>query len=67
VYAWPVQVLLLLAGAAAWPVLVHGAASLAVALLLAWASWTWVEAPALRLKSWTPAAARDRGRGGRPG
>ena len=61
VYAWPVQVLLLLAGAAAWPVLVHGAASLAVALLLAWASWTWVEAPALRFKSWTPAAARDRG------
>lgn len=67
VYAWPVQVLLLLAGAAAWPVLLYGAASLAVALVLAWASWTWVETPALRLKSWTPAAARDRGRGGRPG
>jgi peptidoglycan/LPS O-acetylase OafA/YrhL len=54
VYAWPVQVLLVLAGAAAWPVLLYGAASLGIALLLAWASWTWVEAPALRLKAWSP-------------
>lgn len=54
VYAWPVQVLLVLAGAAAWPVLVYGAASLGVALVLAWASWTWVESPTLRLKSWSP-------------
>jgi peptidoglycan/LPS O-acetylase OafA/YrhL len=58
VYAWPVQVLLLVAGAAAWPVLLYGAASLAVALLLAWASWTWVESPALRLKSWSPGSGR---------
>ena len=54
VYAWPVQVLLILAGAAAWPVLLYGAASLGIALLLAWASWSWVESPALRLKSWSP-------------
>jgi peptidoglycan/LPS O-acetylase OafA/YrhL len=60
VYAWPVQVLLLLAGAAAWPVLLYGAASLGAVLLLAWASWTWVEAPALRLKSWSPGSATGR-------
>lgn len=54
VYAWPVQVLLVLAGAAAWPVLLYGVASLGVALLLARASWTWVESPALRLKDWSP-------------
>lgn len=54
VYAWPVQALILLVGARAWPVPVYGVVSLAVALLLAWASWTWIEAPALRLKSWTP-------------
>ncbi|MDN5932519.1 MAG: acyltransferase [Pseudonocardia sp.] len=56
VYAWPVQALLLLVGARGWPVLGYGATSLAVALLLAWASWTWVESPALRYKSWTPKA-----------
>jgi peptidoglycan/LPS O-acetylase OafA/YrhL len=55
VYAWPVQVLLLLVGAASWPMPVYLAASLALALGLAWLSWTFVEAPALRLKSWTPA------------
>jgi peptidoglycan/LPS O-acetylase OafA/YrhL len=60
VYAWPVQVLLLLAGAAAWPVLLYGAASLGAVLLLAWASWTWVEAPALRLKSWSPGSGASR-------
>jgi peptidoglycan/LPS O-acetylase OafA/YrhL len=54
VYAWPVQVLLLLVGAALWPMPVYLAASLALALGLAWLSWTFVEAPALRLKSWTP-------------
>ncbi len=58
VYAWPVQILVLLAGAAAWPVLAYGLVSLGLALLLAWASWTWVEAPALRLRSWTPAFLR---------
>ena len=58
VYAWPVQVLVLLAGAAAWPVAVYGLVSLGLALLLAWASWTWVEQPALRHKSWTPPALR---------
>lgn len=56
VYAWPVQALLLLVGARDWPVLLYGVTSLAVALLLAWASWTWIESPALRLKSWTPRA-----------
>ena len=67
VYAWPVQVLLLLAGAAAWPVLLYGAASLGAALLLAWASWTWVEAPALRLKSWSPGFGAGRRAGHRAG
>jgi peptidoglycan/LPS O-acetylase OafA/YrhL len=60
VYAWPTQQLVLLVGAAAWPVAVYGSVSLGIALLLAWASWTWVESPALRLKSWTPAALRQR-------
>jgi peptidoglycan/LPS O-acetylase OafA/YrhL len=58
VYAWPVQVLLLLVGAALWPLPVYLAASLALALGLAWLSWTFVEAPALALKSWTPAWRR---------
>jgi peptidoglycan/LPS O-acetylase OafA/YrhL len=58
VYAWPVQVLVLLAGAAAWPVGVYGLVSLGIALLMAWASWVWVESPALRLKSWTPVVLR---------
>lgn len=57
VYAWPVQVLLVVAGAQAWPVAVYGLVALALALLLAWASWTWVEEPALRLKAWTPRPA----------
>jgi peptidoglycan/LPS O-acetylase OafA/YrhL len=55
VYAWPAQKLVLLAGAAMWPVGTFGLVALALALLLAWASWTWVESPALRLKAWTPA------------
>lgn len=54
VYAWPVQVLLLLAGAARWPVPLYLLAALGCGLALALASWTWVESPALRLKSWTP-------------
>lgn len=62
VYAWPVQILLIVAGAAAWPVALYGAASLAIALLMAWASWTWVEAPALRLKSWSPRGPAGRRR-----
>ncbi len=60
VYAWPVQVLLLTAGAAAWPVVLYGAASAVIATLMAWASWTWIESPALRLKSWTPRRTRRR-------
>lgn len=54
VYTWPVQVLLLLAGAATWPVLAYLLASLVLALCFAWASWTFVESPALAYKSWTP-------------
>ncbi|MBW0108075.1 acyltransferase [Pseudonocardia sp. KRD-182] len=53
VYAWPVQILLLIAGANLWPVAVYGVTSLTIALLMAWASWTWIEAPALRFKSWS--------------
>ncbi|MHA6781106.1 acyltransferase family protein [Pseudonocardia saturnea] len=54
VYAWPVQILLIVAGAALWPVALYGVTSLVIALAMAWASWTWVESPALRLKSWSP-------------
>ena len=54
VYAWPVQILLLVAGASLWPVALYGITSLVIALLMAWASWAWIEAPALRLKSWSP-------------
>lgn len=54
VYAWPVQILLLIAGADLWPVALYGVTSLGIALLMAWASWTWIEAPALRFKSWSP-------------
>ena len=54
IYAWPVQVLLLLVGAADWPVVLYFAASVAVTWVLAWASWTLVESRALKLKSWTP-------------
>jgi peptidoglycan/LPS O-acetylase OafA/YrhL len=65
VYAWPAQKLVLLAGAAMWPVGTFGLVSLALALLLAWASWTWVESPALRLKAWTPAFLQREGVAGR--
>jgi len=54
VYAWPVQASLLVVGADAWPLPVYAMASLVLALALAYLSWTWVEAPALALKSWTP-------------
>lgn len=53
-YAWPVQVLLLLVGAGGWSVVTYFAASLAVTFVLALASWTLVESPALAVKSWTP-------------
>ncbi|MBW0116085.1 acyltransferase family protein [Pseudonocardia abyssalis] len=58
VYAWPVQAMLLLVGAAAWPLPLYAAASLAGGLALALASWTWVESSALRFKSWTPGPFR---------
>lgn len=65
VYAWPVQVTLLLLGAAQWPLLVYLAAALAGSLTLALASWTVVESPALALKSWTPTwPRRQPGRAG---
>lgn len=54
IYAWPIQVILLLLGAAAWPLVVYLGASTAITLALALASWVAVEAPALRLKSWSP-------------
>lgn len=60
VYAWPVQVTLLLVGAADWPVLLFVTASLGVTLGLAHLSWTAVESPALALKSWTPARFKAR-------
>lgn len=60
IYAWPVQVTLLLVGAADWPVLVYLLGSTALSLGLALLSWTLVESPALALKSWTPAALARR-------
>lgn len=55
IYAWPVQMTLLLIGAATWPLLLFLAAALTISLGLALLSWTAVESPALSLKSWTPA------------
>lgn len=54
IYAWPVQMTLLLLGAADWPLPVFVVAALTISLGLAFLSWTVVEAPALALKSWTP-------------
>lgn len=54
VYAWPVQATLLLVGAGEWWTTVFVLVSLAISLGLAFLSWSWVESPALRLKSWTP-------------
>lgn len=67
IYAWPIQVLLLLVGAAAWHVSVYLAVSIALACGAAYLSWILVESPALSLKSWTPRwiAADRRARHGR--
>jgi peptidoglycan/LPS O-acetylase OafA/YrhL len=54
VYAWPVQATLVVVGAHEWWLPVYLVVSLAVALGLAYLSWTYVESPALALKSWTP-------------
>lgn len=64
IYAWPVQVTLLLLGAAQWPVLVYLVTATAISLGLALLSWIAVESPALALKSWTP-PLRSRRAGGR--
>lgn len=58
VYAWPIQVLLLQAGAAGWPVVLFLAVSAVAAAGLALLSWRFVESPALALKSWTPSGRR---------
>ena len=54
VYAWPVQVTLLVVGADEWGLPAYLISSLAVALVLAFLSWTFIESRALALKSWTP-------------
>jgi peptidoglycan/LPS O-acetylase OafA/YrhL len=54
VYAWPVQATLLVVGADSWWLGSYLVVSLVLALALAYLSWTFVEAPALALKSWTP-------------
>ena len=54
VYAWPIQALLILAGAEGWPLLAYLLSSLTISLLFALASWHAVESPALALKAWTP-------------
>jgi peptidoglycan/LPS O-acetylase OafA/YrhL len=62
VYAWPVQATLLVVGAASWWLPLYFAVSLAIAMALAFLSWTFVEAPALALKSWTPRALQRQSR-----
>lgn len=62
VYAWPVQVILLLVGAGSWWLPAYIGVSLGVALGMAYLSWTFVEAPALELKRWTPPTLRRGGR-----
>lgn len=54
VYAYPVQLLLAVAGVAGWWQPAYIAVTLALVLPLAWASWLLVERPALRLKSRRP-------------
>jgi peptidoglycan/LPS O-acetylase OafA/YrhL len=54
VYAWPVQATLLVMGAGAWWLPLYLVVSLVVALAMALLSWTFIESPALSLKSWTP-------------
>lgn len=54
VYAWPVQVTLVVLGASDWWQPIFMATTLALGLSLAYVSWTLIEAPALRLKSWSP-------------
>lgn len=63
IYAWPVQMTLLLLGAADWPLAVFVLAATTISLGLALLSWTAVEAPALALKSWTPRWWRASGTG----
>lgn len=58
VYAWPVQATLVVLGAADWWQPLFLATTLALSLSLAYLSWTLIEAPALRLKSWTPPRRR---------
>ncbi len=54
VYAWPVQATLVVVGALGWWVPAYMLVTLVIALAMAFLSWTYVEAPALALKSWTP-------------
>jgi peptidoglycan/LPS O-acetylase OafA/YrhL len=54
VYAWPVQATLVVVGAHTWWMPLYLVVSLAIALGMAFLSWTYVESPALALKSWTP-------------
>ena len=54
VYAWPVQATLLVLGAGAWWLPLYLVVSLVAALAMALLSWTFIESPALALKSWTP-------------
>lgn len=54
VYAWPVQASLLVIGAGGWWLPCYVIVALVLSSALAYLSWTYVEAPALALKSWTP-------------
>lgn len=58
VYAWPIQVTLVVLGASTWWQPIFIATTLALSLSLAYLSWTWIESPALRLKSWSPSRKR---------
>lgn len=58
IYAFPVQQALALVGLSALPTPAYIALSLAATLPFAWASYRFVEEPALRLKHWSPQRLR---------
>ncbi len=63
IYAYPLQQLFIpVSLTLGWPVLANIALALPVTLLIAWASWTWVESPCLRLKPRPPASGEPQKR-----
>lgn len=60
IWAWPVQQLLVLAGAQALGPWLSALLALACTLPLAWLSWKGVEEPAMRLRHLVPGRASSR-------